>query len=697
MVTPGTTVDRSPKRMRLGTRSCAECRRRKVRCIYGTNKTVCSECSLHEVDCIPQGAAKASRPNSEDGEDVYQKLANLEDMVRRICSTMDISTESLSQSQTAINTAEILRRIQDVSSRGEGSVGETDSTPASDIGSCSPDTTDPFADAPLLNLFKDAMLIQQVDTQGRMAARVPRDQRLSSCVRTFRALLPSVPGLVAILAVTKPYWPIWKDGQGLNIASTPDLLESVQSGKRFILDSLGSNNPALVAKAVLFLALCMQQLPNNLTKEQLSLSAHPGALLDSYLMVADMLLSISENPVPTIDGLECLEIIAKLYMNMGKPRESWLSYRRAINLALLLRLHDSDETAKEREHKVWSHLWQSDRQLSLILGLPAATSDVHPGLSRPYPGTSVGERVLYDMCVMAGHVNERNQKGANADYFTTLQIDQGLRSCLERIPSDWWNAQPSESTSIEMVYGLQVIKIQFYMLQKLLHQPYMLKSFENAEYQPNAIAACDASREMIQAYQTIRTHNGMELIICDLMDFQVFTAAVVLVIKLLSSTTPCVHSEESDWKLVHSVMDGLKKVAKGMECSVASQAAQTLEYLTAAYHGTYSGPGQYEAVIPYFGKVMIKRFMPRGAEPRNDPEDFQLDNPMQFPSTIDFAANSFAPFAWHDTPDFLSGAELGIDWTSLIEDGINYDWSQHFDCSRLGGAVVGDGGTFLPV
>lgn len=645
---------------------------------------------------MPQGAPKTSTSNHQEGEDVHQKLANLEDMVRRICSTMDINPQSLTHSQIEINTAEILKRIQGVPSRSDGSVSETDSTLASEIGPCSNVSVDPFADAPLLNLFKDAMLIQEADTQGRMAGRAPRDQRLSSCVKTFQALLPGVPGLIAILAVTKPYWSIWKDGQGLNIAPEPHILESVQSSKSFILNSMDSNNPALVAKAALFLALCMQQLPNNLTKEQLSLSAHPGALLDSYLMVADMLLSISENSVPTIDGLECLEIIAKLYMNMGKPRESWLSYRRAINLALLLRLHDSGETAREREHKVWSHLWQSDRQLSVVLGLPAATSDLHPGLSRPHPGLSIGERVLYDISVIAGHINERNQNSKNSDYLGTLQIDQELRTCLEQTPAEWWNARPSDDTPIEIVYGLQLVKIQFYMLQKLLHQPYMLRSFEDDQYKPSGISACDASREMIQAYLTLRNHNGMKLIICDLMDYQVFTAAVVLVIKLLSSTTPCVHSEESDWNLVRSVMDGLNKVAQAMECSVASQAAQTLEYLTTAYHGTYSGPEQFETVIPYFGKVMIKRFTPKRSEPQQAAAAFQLDDPMQFPSTIDFAANSFAPFAWNESPDFLSGPELGIDWTTLIDDGINYDWSQHFDCSRLGEAVVGDGGT-LPV
>ncbi|KAE8446611.1 hypothetical protein EG329_011804 [Mollisiaceae sp. DMI_Dod_QoI] len=621
-------------------------------------------------------------------------------MVRQICSSMDLSKGSVNSSHIEFNTAEVLRRIRSVSGRGsEGSISETDVTVSSNAGpiAVSHDSINPFADAPLLNLFRDAMLIQDVNTQQQSVTTAPHDHRLLSCVRTFRTLQPDSKNLRAILTATESYWLIWQDGLGLNITSEPHLLGSVGSGERFILDSIGSDNPALVAKAILFLALCIQQLSHDIVREQLTLSTRPEVLLDSYLMVVDMLLSINENSAPTIDGLECLEITAKLYMNMGKPRESWLSYRRAINLALLIRLHDSGGIAREREQKAWSKLWQGDRFMSMLLGLPAATSDLHPGLLRPDSSLSISARILYEMAVIAGHVSERNQNSASTNYYTTLQIDQQLRDCLQNIPSDWWNARPSESTPIEAVYGLQVTKIHYYMLQKILHQPYMLKSFVDDDYKPSSIATCDASREMIAAYQTLRNHAGMELIICDLMDFQVFTAAIALIIKILSSTSSCLNSNERDWQLVQSVTSGLGKVAQAMECSVASQAAQILEYLTAAHHGTYSGPSQFEAVIPYFGKVKINRLQPGNLVPGTTPTDYQLDSPLQFPSTIDFAANSFAPFSWNETQDFLSGAELGVDWTSMMDDGISYDWNQHFEYTNLGEGAVGDRGTFLAI
>lgn len=712
------TNDRPLKRLRLGTRSCAECRRRKVRCIFGPDKKTCNECALHVVDCIPQGQKKPRGPESpSDDKDVHEKLANLEEMVRRIWSTMDFQTESPTPSQIEFNTAEVLKRItQQTSSNhgseygsisGSGSRSEPN-TPGTSISTRT--VSDPFADAPLLNLFRDAMLIQDVEVQSS-AAKIPYDHRLASCVKTFQSLLPRSDDLNAILSATQIFWRVWQDAQGLSLGEK-DSLQSVRTAYMYIQKSLHSRQPASVAKAVLFLALCVQQVTNQVANEILTPTTRSKMSLDPYIILVDMLLSISENSMPTIEGLECLEILAKLYMNMGKPRESWLSIRRGINLALLLRLHHTDERSMMRERKIWSHLWQTDRQLSMVLGLPAATTDFHPGLGRVIAGDHIAEPVMYQMSVIAGHISERNQNSAATDYYRTIQIDQEIRTMLQRIPSEWWNAQSNESTPVEMVYGLQVLKIQLYMLQKNLHQPYMLKSFTNSDYEPSNSTACDASREMIFAYQTLRQHPKVGFIICDLMDFQVFTAAVVLVINLLWSPAPRNYRHESDWKLIQSVTDILKKVAESMSCNVASQASQILEYLAAAHNGTYTGPQQFEAVIPYFGQVKINRFFPRNQIAQPDPNtiSYQMDNSMQAqysPSTIDFAANSFAPFGW-DTQEFFAGAELGIDWTSLPDERVSYDWSQHFDCSQMGqqlqpqmgvvgGPMFGDGSPYLVV
>ncbi|KAF4626185.1 hypothetical protein G7Y89_g11976 [Cudoniella acicularis] len=161
MSTPSSASDRPLKRLRLGTKSCAECRRRKVRCM--PNETACKKYTLHEVDCIPQGGKKGN-PGHQEDQDVHGKLANL--VVRLICSSMELGKQTSNLSQIEINTAEVLRRMRATSEqRNEGSISRTELTVASDHGASVAlnDPVDPFVDAPLLILFKDTMLIKEAD------------------------------------------------------------------------------------------------------------------------------------------------------------------------------------------------------------------------------------------------------------------------------------------------------------------------------------------------------------------------------------------------------------------------------------------------------------------------------------------------------------------------------------------------------
>ncbi|KAJ6788519.1 hypothetical protein PWT90_01633 [Aphanocladium album] len=62
------------RQLRKGTRSCTECRRRKIRCIFSPGKTVCVHCSLRGCRCIDQRDAGAEFP--QPGHDEVQGSAN---------------------------------------------------------------------------------------------------------------------------------------------------------------------------------------------------------------------------------------------------------------------------------------------------------------------------------------------------------------------------------------------------------------------------------------------------------------------------------------------------------------------------------------------------------------------------------------------------------------------------------------------
>ena len=114
MQTPNSTsTDRPAKRLRLGTKSCAECRRRKVRCIFEPNTKVCKECSAHESECISQQQFVQATKKAPDGEgtDVQVKLQNLEEMVHRLCEAMNMKAESSNCSPFETSAAEALTSL----------------------------------------------------------------------------------------------------------------------------------------------------------------------------------------------------------------------------------------------------------------------------------------------------------------------------------------------------------------------------------------------------------------------------------------------------------------------------------------------------------------------------------------------------------------------------------------------------------
>jgi hypothetical protein len=696
MQTPNSTsTDRPAKRLRLGTKSCAECRRRKVRCIFEPNTKICKECSAHESECISQQQfvqATKKAPNGE-GPDVQVKLQNLEEMVHRLCEAMNMRAESSNCSPFEMSAAEALTSLSS-SYLPENNLGTTPNVGAGwrevseSRSSASSDHFESFDDAPLLNFFQEAMLIQRQRNQSQQ-----NDQRLSSNSRTktyikaIKALIPSPDELELILQMTETFWPIWEDSLQLIIGPDPHSITGIASAKKFIQESMESGTPVMVAKTCLFLALCVQQLPS--TFKMTSLPTAPNVLVDSYIRGADALISINEGRSASVNSLECLTILFKLYLNKGRPREAWQCVRRAFNSALLLGLHIPNDAAPHRQKIIWAYIWQVDRSLSALLGLPAATTDSHPGVQIRPSGQQYGEQFMYDIAVIAGHINERNQNNQTATYAVTLTIDQEIEQCKNRIPADWWNSISYPSTPRTAIYGLCMLKVEYYTCQKMLHLPYMLKSSLDNGYEYSRLRALDACREIIKAYQVVREHADLRLTICDVMDFQAFMAAVVLVIDLLNQSSQLeTHQEASDWGLVHKVTGSMKDVSKTMECTVAGQAFDLLEHLSTFRAGAYAGPDNYEVTIPMFGRVKINRPKTRILQ-QTAINDFYNGNQFQqqFMPMVEFSANSFEPFGV--TGDMLSEAELGIDWTSVLNTDYNYDWSQTFDGSLFGSTTFG--------
>jgi hypothetical protein len=673
--------------MRLGTRSCAECRRRKVRCIFEPNAQVCRQCAAHGVTCAAQERSRGHNDHFKPVPDAQERLAKLEGMVRYISGVMGFNIEASSLADFETSTTEAFKRLQqpptpesNVDSRfTERSYSP--SLPQSDPLTTASGTTHSLEQAPLLDLFKAAMLLERDSAQSdKDQLETLADQGIRSCIISLNSLLPRDNDLTLILKTTEKYWPLWKPFPE-SVFATSKFNENDRVGlaKNFILESIKSGYPTYVARAVLCLAFSLQQLPTNCQCHK-SLPSPANVLIDSYLTGAETLLMF-ESTTPTLDGVECWPLLAKIYTNMGKPRKAWLSCRRAMDLALLLGLDRISDTTDDQGNILWAGIWQFERNTSLLTGVPYGISESRLSLSNGDGNKPVAKRVMHKLAIIAGHIIDRNQDLPNTGYSNTVKIDEELRQCRNEMPSEWWDPEFTP-LSLEAIYSTQSIKMHYLTLVKLLHLPHMLMSSVDANHEHHKGAGINAAREMIESYRKFRHDCGSTFLMCDILDFFVFTAAVLIIINLLSSSIPVRSDQEArDWVLVKDVIEILHQVAREMECSVADQAAQLLDYLSMCYRGNYSGPEVYEAIIPYFGKMRIrqqvKKSTPIDSAPSNLPQDHLI---LPSLNTVEFSADFTPPVSHFPVGDYFSDAEMGIDWTSNLDmDSPAYNWNYVFD------------------
>ncbi|KAK9329112.1 hypothetical protein V1520DRAFT_187867 [Lipomyces starkeyi] len=674
-------------RMRLGTRSCAECRRRKVRCIFPTQGAICQECIAHNTPCRAQqrrtssSEDNAGSPGSQ--EEIQQRLRGLEDIVRQLLNRDTEQVESFTSSgdMAPSRAIRLLLPCPAPDETTDGTIGQLMNTPTSVTYHTASIHEEILEQAPLGKLFDQALGVRSDGSSGN--GRI-RHLQSNEYIAALKALVPRIDNLLLILESTVEYWFIWPtEPPGHNEGKGGQSYGRASMVKDFILNSFESRQPLSIVKGILWLALCVQQLPADAIKQRKSfLPALPQTIFDAYMTGAEAILINVGGSVASMDKLECLLLHTKLCINMGKPQRAWTTVRSAINCALLLGIHRPNQCRDPVQQSLWSQAWQMDRQLSSILGVPYAVPHTHYSL---VPTLPVVERIMHSINSIVAKISDLNQGLTETPI---EEIDTEIQTCATLFPDEWWSVIPSEYMSFDALYYRQVCKMYFFQLQKTIHLPNMLKGFDDPNIQTSRKMTIDACRNLVAAYEVLRNSSKSALVICDLMDFIVFSAALIIALQLLTQPSSRDTARDADdWNIITHLAQTFRQLAGTIECSVAKQAATLLEYLHAVHRGTYVGPEEYAAIIPWFGKVRIgsvpRRQQTISLSPQTPLSDMQVRNSSGLCNTIEFGINCAIPGSltgWRFGPwgSQFADDELGIDWTSLDDIECDYDWMQLF-------------------
>ena len=559
-----------------------------------------------------------------------------------------------------------------------------------------------IGDEPFLNAFED---LRNRDTQDRNRPSDVRDGHAGSSsitnepalriLRGLRLQIPDSRELISILQAGRFTMNIWSE-------AFPDALASAQgvSPERIrdhIYRCLFSDGVADGVKLMLCLALHIQQLPSDLETTQMNLPAQLDDLQEHCMTSVDSLLVSDERLGGTLDGLECMILQSEFYINEGNLHKVWLIVRRAVNFAQLMGLHrkiDSDVETRlvRRRIAIWTELWQRERGFSLILGLPSSTLDSQIPSSTPNNDGSDLHKMkhfLQDLGIVMGHIIDRDQDPGRKTYSATLNMEEQLEECQNIMPAQWWDFTPDPTTPTGAIRSIFAAKMRFFTVQRLLHLPFLLKSSSDPRFEPSQLSTLKSSREIIKVYNVLRDEKRPVLKVCDMVDFQVFAAAMTLVIDLLAlSRTPdrCdPHREEGDWQLVletAGILGLFSRSNKG--CRVAALGARVLEDFHQLRHG--SAEGVLKVDIPYFGRMEIRRRDSRQNEhishtqpsfPTNNQAQIQQDPTGAFfqdsIESIISPDSYFFPLPAASQP--LEMNMVDESWTHMLDLSMADDWS----------------------
>ncbi|OTA94729.1 hypothetical protein M434DRAFT_382830 [Hypoxylon sp. CO27-5] len=623
--TGGTPNMTRRRKIRKGTQSCWECKRRKIRCTFAAaTDVICDGCKSRQTRCISQ----------EFHDEVM--LGKRVDRLSRM--------ESLVEQLVKQNNAGVPVTLQ----RDEPHQNKTLQMvlpPSVAIGTPGPD----------------------IDSQP--------DNDLDRLSYELLAVWPSQHDLDLILSI-----PIGGSIllHGLICQPYSGLVSGQVTSPRLLLQPPSRrSHPVLIARKLLLLSSLLQGIPPCSIDQLVGLSSDYSVLMSRLFNIATKLVTSHDELISSVDGVECV-MFESMYLNRaGNLRRAWLVNRRAMAMAQMLGLHvgnSSSDLFLEKEtrdrinpHYMWFRLVVSDRYLSLMLGLPQGSLETSFPNLEAIDNCVPMERMERMEVVAAGLILQRNT-AERTNFAATYRIDQILQEAAASMPPQWWlmasNIDAIDGNDTKAFKESIRLTNQFahHHLLLQLHLPYMLlPSSTELSYDYSKMTAASASRTIVGQFVAFRA-SMLSIAYCRGIDFIAFIASVILCIAHIearrqhetstskSGTTlqSLRHQRLSDRGLLERALELMETMARSNSDVVAQKISNILRPLLniesnsfrgSSYHIYASSEGNNEdsqclgdtkgafhalrIQIPYFGTVHIEHHpaLPNTAIPTQTPSE----------------------------------------------------------------------------
>lgn len=628
MVTPLSTTSeaqsssaRSPsghaprrRKVRKGTSSCWECKRRKVRCAFEVgSREACLSCRRRGCQCISQDVLDEDSTCEVDARyyEVGQKIVRVESLVNQLLrqggqpesastsSGENISCRRASNSIVCSNrtsgVAEPLKALDRIPETGCDSGTSTISS---------------ISDA-----LRRPQSSQEVHWGQHPGMPEPSKQfPLSSLIHSF---LPST-NIAALIIHRGKFF------------SLP--IQMLRQPFKAILDSSGANevqstlespsqtaHPIYLARKLIQLAISLQQMDPAAVPSDLGLEDSARDVAARYLQAASRYVTSQDSLVISPEGLETLMFEGLYHINSGSWRLAWLVFRRALGIASLLgfqapRQHPqigsmTPHSGSSAEF-LWFRLVYIDRFLSLMLSLPITIADDSFANDRLLAAEGPLGRLERIHAVAMGRIILRNERmrcstqdsqAVRICYNETQDIDHGLKMAARALPAKWWTLPKLGPTAAgaELKEGTARLVMQTHQhdLLVLLHLPYIIPDSytrsitkgARAElsvpvYTYNKLTALNASREVLARFTLLHDSNYLPFYSRSI-NFKALTASTTLLLAHIEShrlgrANVLEHQRPHDLEIVEKATNVMKKAASLNNDVPGHSSVQVLQRIT---------------------------------------------------------------------------------------------------------------------
>ncbi|KAI0481573.1 hypothetical protein F4859DRAFT_425384 [Xylaria cf. heliscus] len=533
---PTTQPDAKRRKIRKGTRSCWECKRRKNRCTWSGNEEKCDGCYHRGTRCISQEYPEENVSNEKCGASKSNnRLQRLEALV-----------EELSRKVSSGNASGNDRQLPPDDNDEHHAATNTTPGPSAAVPSSKPSAVNDPAD-PYLHQVASITLgngTMRMTSALLPSLAGPTDKSVGPLIRALVAAWPSRDHHDAILGSDAgPLHPaLAAVCSGFrNPPSPKDLLQLPPPGA----------TPVAIARKLLVLSTYLQVISSQSENRATGPGPEYQAISSRAFETVSRLITHNDNLPESVEIIECLIIESQHHNYMGKIRRAWISLRRAMAMAQMLGLDRQNKVPAQNmnadavqvttyQDNIWFLLVHFDQYLSLILGITPSlpeNSQISPGrLERYTPSERMGRlhsREIVnssDITVAAGRILQRNRVDIY-DMVETKEIDKILQMASACMPAEWWLPQDgSNDCGGEGIYGVvNRLMVQFahYNILLHVHLPYLLHCLDSQKYYRSTSTVVNSSREILTCFTAFRSRHPT-VSYCRGLDIFAFVASITL-------------------------------------------------------------------------------------------------------------------------------------------------------------------------